>query len=169
MQLGFNTNIRYQAVQFHVQTEDSGSARPHVITHLYHKGVILASEKREYAHLVGREDLQAQVRALMDEQHQAMVARLQSGGLDGVLRERLPGEFGAELADTGQSGRDTQPSSLAPPPPEAPVQPRSAPAPEPPRTREAPDPEPEPEGEKPLDELILQYLIDNARNRGGGR
>ena len=54
MQLGFNTNIRYQAVQFHVQTEDSGSARPHVITHLYHKGVILASEKREYAHLVGR-------------------------------------------------------------------------------------------------------------------
>ncbi|MEN8184244.1 MAG: hypothetical protein ABFS46_17090, partial [Myxococcota bacterium] len=85
MQLGFNTNIRYRGVQFHVQTEDSGAARPHVVTHLYHGGTILASEKSGYSELVEERDLEARVRALMGEQHQEMVRRLQSGELDGVL------------------------------------------------------------------------------------
>jgi hypothetical protein len=142
-----------------------------VITHLYHQGVILASAKGEYAHLVGQADLEARVRALMDEQHQAMVARLRSGELDPVLRERMPDLFGAPPRDAGQGGRDTQPSSLSPPPLQRSQQasrPRTAGQPDPP----APPPafeEREVEGEKPLDELILQYLIDNARSRGGGR
>jgi hypothetical protein len=171
MQLGSNTNVRYGAAQFHVQTEDSGAARPHVITHLYHQGVILASTKGEYAHLLGRDDLEVRVRALMDEQHQAMVARLRSGELDAVLRERLPDLFGSPQGDTGQTGRDTQPSSLSPPPPERSQQasrPRTVGQPDPPARPPAFD-EKEVEGEKPLDELILQYLIDNARERGGGR
>lgn len=170
MQLGSNTNVRYRAAQFHVQTEDSGAARPHVITHLYHQGVILASDKGEYAHLLGRDDLELRVRALMDEQHQAMVARLRSGELDSVLQERLPALFGTSQGNTGQTGRDTQPSSLSPPPPE-----RRQQASHPRRAGQADPPTPPPafeerevEGEKPLDELILQYLIDNARNRGGG-
>jgi hypothetical protein len=171
MQLGSNTNVRYRAAQFHVQTEDSGAARPHVITHLYHQGVILASDKGEYAHLVGQDDLEARVRALMDEQHQAMVTRLRSGELDPVLRERLPDLFGASPGDTGRTGRDTQPSSISPPPPERSQQasrPRAVGQPDPPRPPPAFEAD-EVEGEKPLDELILQYLIDNARNRGGGR
>jgi hypothetical protein len=171
MQLGSNTNVRYRTAQFHVQTEDSGAARPHVITHLYHHGVILASDKREYSHLVGRADLETQVRALMDEQHQAMLTRLRSGELDAVLRERLPALFGESAGDTGQTGRDTQPSSLSPPPPEPSRQssrPRRVGQPDPPTPPPAFE-DGEVEGEKPLDELILQYLIDNARNRGGGR
>ena len=46
---GFNTNIRHRGVLFHVQSEDSGRARPHIITHLYYGGTILASEKSSYA------------------------------------------------------------------------------------------------------------------------
>lgn len=170
MQLGFNTNVRHRAAQFHVQTEDSGAARPHVITHLYHQGVILASQKGEYAHLVGHEDLEARVRALMDQQHQAMVARLRSGELDPILRERLPDLFGAPEGDTGRTGRDTQPSSLSPPleRSQQASQPRTVGQPDPPTPPPAFE-EKEVEGEKPLDELILQYLIDNARSRGGGR
>ena len=45
MQSGFNTNFRYQGVLFHAQSEDSGRGHPHIITHLYHGGTILVSEK----------------------------------------------------------------------------------------------------------------------------
>src|SRR5262245_18055169 len=48
MIIGANTNVRHRGVTFHVQTEDSGRANPHVISHLYHHGTILASEKTEY-------------------------------------------------------------------------------------------------------------------------
>ena len=44
---GFNTNVRHGGRTFHVQTEDSGRAHPHVISHLYFGGTILASEKRD--------------------------------------------------------------------------------------------------------------------------
>ena len=46
---GFNTNVRHGGRVFHVQTEDSGRDHPHVISHLYYGGTILASEKRDYA------------------------------------------------------------------------------------------------------------------------
>jgi hypothetical protein len=93
MLLGRNTNVRHEGVVFHVQTEDSGVARPHVITHLYHQGTILASEKRSYAELVKRPDREERVRELMDEQHEGMLGKLRNGELDGMLRERLGGAF----------------------------------------------------------------------------
>ena len=44
---GFNTNVRHGGRVFHVQTEDSGLAHPHVISHLYYGGTILGSEKTQ--------------------------------------------------------------------------------------------------------------------------
>src|SRR5882724_11426117 len=38
--LGYNHNVRYRGLVFHVQTEDSGVASPHLFTHLFHTGVI---------------------------------------------------------------------------------------------------------------------------------
>ena len=35
---GCNTNILYRGKQFHVQTEDSGRANPHIMSHVYHGG-----------------------------------------------------------------------------------------------------------------------------------
>ena len=65
---GFNTNVRHGGRVFHVQTEDSGRNHPHVISHLYFGGTILASEKCDYAHLLGAQgDLTMAVRGLMEE------------------------------------------------------------------------------------------------------
>jgi len=33
---------------FHVQTEDSGVHNPHIDTHLFHEGVIIASKRVDY-------------------------------------------------------------------------------------------------------------------------
>ena len=79
---GFNTNVRHRAILFHVQSEDSGRAHPHVITHLYHGGTIVVSEKSSYADVVDATDLPARVKELMEAQHRAVLSRLRTGGFD---------------------------------------------------------------------------------------
>lgn len=93
MQLGFNTNFRYRDVVFHVQTEDSGRANPHVITHVFHGGNIIASRKSDYGDLLAEDDLEGAVRRLMETQHKAMLKELSRGDLDGAIRERLGAEI----------------------------------------------------------------------------
>jgi len=101
MQLGFNTNFRYRDVVFHVQTEDSGRANPHVITHLFHGGNIIASVKRDYADLLAEADLEAAVRKLMESQHKAMLKQLSRGEFDRAIGERLGPEVFRVDAEAG--------------------------------------------------------------------
>jgi hypothetical protein len=162
---GFNTNVRHNGRMYHVQTEDSGKAYPHVISHIYFGGTILASEKHDYEDLLGSEDLTEAVRALMEGQHKAMVARLKQGAFDAVIADRLtdPAE------DTG-SGFDEAAAALGPTPPAAAVKAAApAPAPTPAPVDRAAQPRAFGEGivsQKPLDEVILEYLVEKARGRG---
>jgi hypothetical protein len=160
MLLGFNTNVRHRGVLFHVQTEDSGRRNPHVITHLYHHGTILASDKTDYADKLAGPDLDDTVKALMDTQHKAMLSRLRRGLYDAVIDERLGGVAAAvdDASDTTGSST-TQPDTPAPFSAEAGQTMPNAPA------------RPFGQGivtEKPLDEVVLEYLIDNARKRKRG-
>jgi hypothetical protein len=159
---GFNTNVRHRGVLFHVQSEDSGRAHPHVITHLYHGGTILFSEKSSYADLVDTDDLPTRVRELMETQHKAVLARLRKGAFDENIRERLGG-----VLDDADTRASTRPTATAP------LEERT----EPPVPRAAPPPPPSAAAEtgrsfgesvvsaKPLDEVILDYLVENARKR----
>jgi hypothetical protein len=160
---GFNTNVRHRGRMFHVQTEDSGKAYPHVISHVYYGGTILASEKHDYEDLLGSDDLVEAVRALMEGQHKAMVERLKQGALDLVIQERLtdPAEdTGPGVSDPPQAARPAPtPPPTATPAPAAAAPPRAAPA----SARVFG------EGvvsQRPLDEVILEYLVDKARGRG---
>ena len=142
---GFNTNVRYRGRVFHVQTEDSGRSHPHVISHVYHGGTILASEKREYADRLGDEDLPGVVRRLMEEQHKIMVSRLAGGDYDATIVERIEGSTPPAVS------ADTEPASEVA---------------EPAESRDFG------EGlvsEQPLDEMILEYLVDKARSRAVAR
>jgi hypothetical protein len=124
---GFNTNVRHRGVLFHVQTEDSGRNHPHVITHLYHGGTILASEKSGYQELLEQGELQAKVRALMEGQHAAMLKRLRAGELDEILAERLGPEVFAATKAAGASGhtqRNAAPAPAPSPPAPAAARPR---------------------------------------------
>jgi hypothetical protein len=175
---GFNTNVRHCGRLYHVQTEDSGRERPHVISHLYHGGTILGSEKTQYLEQVGSEDLDAQVRTLMEKQHLSMVARLKAGEFDAVIEERLGGSTASDGLTPVPSGlEDTTPPPAvledatpppaardgSPPPPAAAL--RARPAPESPGES---DERAFGEGivsQKPLDEVILEYLVEKARDR----
>jgi hypothetical protein len=155
---GCNTNIRHLDKMFHVQTEDSGREHPHIISHVYHGGTIIASEKSEYRDRIDSDDLDAIVRGLIEEQHKAMLMRLRDGELDAVIDERLNGGGAAATpsGDTTAAGADTDPAfDVAEPAPAVSAAGKGGAS----SFGESAD------AEKPLDEVILEYLVDKARVR----
>lgn len=205
MQLGFNTNFRYRDVVFHVQTEDSGRANPHVITHIFHGGNIIASLKSDYSALLVEGDLEAAVRKLMESQHKSMLKQLSRGEFDRAIGERLGPEIFRPVgggpavpvavvgsdSETGSAATDRTPgiARRAPPaspsPSHTPATPAGASASHTPlaparaaaeRTAVNPPARETTSGlarvfgdrvisEKPLDEVVLDYLVENARKR----
>jgi hypothetical protein len=147
---GFNHNVKHQGKVFHVQTEDSGVDNPHVITHLFVGGNILASKRSSYASFVGLPDLEQHVRELMEAQHKDMLRSVVSGAYDSPQPSGAPPIAPAAAPDP----REATPPSW---PPRAPVAPPQAPLT---MTEEgigsifAEDLI----SEKSLDEVILSYL-----------
>lgn len=91
-QVGFNNNAKYKGSVYHVQTEDSGIDRPHVITHLFADGGrILKSHKRTYEQEIRRDDLAMYVRQLMKAQHMEMCILLREGVFDEIIAGRATG------------------------------------------------------------------------------
>jgi hypothetical protein len=84
MVVGFNHNIKHKGKMYHIQTEDSGLENPHIITHLFVGGNILASKKTSYADIAGAENLGQVVRELMEEQHKEMLRNLINGVYDDI-------------------------------------------------------------------------------------
>jgi hypothetical protein len=82
MVLGFNHNVKYKDELFHVQTEDSGVANPHIVTLLYRGGVIISSKKTSYSDILKMDNLEVVVEELMKEQHKEMMRRLKAGEFD---------------------------------------------------------------------------------------
>ena len=169
---GYNANIRHGDRVYHVQTEDSGRGRPHVITHLYFEGTILATERRDYADRVGAPDLVALVRQLMEEQHATVVERLRRGDFDEVIEARLsPSRPGAARVASEMA---TPPATPVPGTLRAsPAAKRGAarPAPQPGATGPGEGARAFGEGivsERPLDDVILAYLVAKSRERSGG-
>ncbi len=96
---GFNHNIKHKGKVYHVQTEDSGASNPHIITHLFVGGNILATKKASYADIVKTENLAELVRDMMEEQHKQMLRNLVNGTYDNVDRSATayqPGELAKE-------------------------------------------------------------------------
>lgn len=82
MIVGFNHNILYRGVGFHVQTEDSGIKSPSLVTLLYHGGIIVSSQKTSYADILDVDNLSHVVEELAKEQHKGMLRRLTKGEFD---------------------------------------------------------------------------------------
>ena len=124
--LGYNHNVRHRGLLFHIQTEDSGVDNPHIFTHLFHGGVIIASRKLEY----DPESAEDVVKSLMQAQHKASLRALKSGTFDEKISTYLVDQPGLQPPATGRAARDTVEST----PPPAPVSRQTGPqrAPEPP-------------------------------------
>jgi hypothetical protein len=104
---GFNHNIKHNKQIFHIQTEDSGALNPHIITHLFVGGNILATKKTSYADIVHADNLLQIVKELMQEQHKAMLRNLINGVYDNIAAR--PGGAPVDLNET-----EPQPVSAPP-------------------------------------------------------
>jgi hypothetical protein len=122
---GFNHNIKHKGRVYHVQTEDSGVSNPHIITHLFVGGNILASKKTSYADILNAENLAEVVRELMEEQHKEMLRNLINGVYDNIdtgasAKHYQPGQLGTEedarRAKAGVGARAPDAPAVIPPP-----------------------------------------------------
>jgi len=88
--LGYNHNVRYRGLVFHVQTEDSGLLAPHLFTHLFHAGVIIST--RKYVYDAGATE--EAIKSLMQAQHKAVMKELRRGQFDDKIDLYLGGTPG---------------------------------------------------------------------------
>jgi len=162
MLVGYNTNISYKGIVYHVQTEDSGLKNPHIITLLYNKGTILSRKKTSYAEIAASPDYKETVQGMMKEQHKAMI------------KELIAGKHTTDVA--AQPAPEPMAEATLPPPlPSAPAEPvQASPAAaekekpvEPAHTKPAAPAEEkpaEPEKDKKqisksLDDILLDYIM----------
>jgi hypothetical protein len=78
---GFNTDVKYRGVVYHVQTEDKGTANPLIETLIYKGGEILGSRRLPYADLLTGGD-EAAITKLMEDQHKGMIMEVKRGRFD---------------------------------------------------------------------------------------
>ncbi len=171
MVVGFNHNVKHRGKAYHIQTEDSGLENPHIITHLFVGGNILASKKTSYADILGAENLAQVVRELMEEQHKEMLRNLINGVYDDVdasYSQRAQAfQPGQVQTDGGRRAPLQAGVSMAQPPPLPP---------EVLAARQGPAPVLRSDGaetlfgedlisEKSLDEVILSYLAEDLGDR----
>ncbi len=182
---GFNTNFRYRGVLFHVQTEDSGRENPHVITHLFHGGNIIASEKQDYSELLVNDDIEEPVKKLMEGQHKSMLKQLSRGEHDRAIGERLGPDIFQVKTETGRTDSSDPLTLTEEDRPQATLPPQTKPVISSPNAEPTVLAEDRPQAtaksekssrlarvfgdrvvsEKPLDEVVLEYLVENARKR----
>lgn len=147
MLTGYNTDFKFQGKIYHCQTEDGGVNSPSITSLMYYQGAILASRKTSYADILKADCLDEVVRELMMEQHKQMIRDLMQGKLD--LNANAPVESAG------------QPAPKAAPAPKPEAVPKAAPVPEKkPEAKSA-----SPVEEKGLDDIILDFLAQEQKDR----
>jgi hypothetical protein len=113
---GFNHNLKHRGKMYHVQTEDSGVSNPHIITHLFVGGNIVASKKTSYADIVSAAHLPEIVRELMEEQHKEMLRNLMAGAFDNLESGTVPKHYEiGELGEPSPAAPASDPPAKVPP------------------------------------------------------
>jgi hypothetical protein len=109
--LGYNHNVRYRGLVFHVQSEDSGIGAPHLFTHLFHHGVIVSTRKLVYDAGSAEES----IKSLMQAQHKAVLKDLRRGHYDDKIDAYLGGTPGLLPRGADETVRPSE-GELAPSP-----------------------------------------------------
>jgi hypothetical protein len=96
--LGYNHNVRYAGRLWHVQTEDSGVQNPHIFTHLFSEGTILATKRIDYDPTSDT----GVVQKLMQAQHKLMLRELKQGQFD----DKITRFFGTPVVKEPEESTD---------------------------------------------------------------
>ncbi|MDQ6787167.1 MAG: hypothetical protein M3033_10205 [Acidobacteriota bacterium] len=83
---GFNTDIEYKGVTYHVQTEDKGVATPMILSLVYDRGTILASKRSPYDDLLVPDFDEQALSDRLQKQHKLICAAVRAGRIEDLKR-----------------------------------------------------------------------------------
>ena len=83
---GFNTDIDYEGVTYHVQTEDKGLTTPLILSLVYDRGTILASKRSPYDDLLIGEFDEKVLTERLQKQHKLICAAVRGGRIEDLKR-----------------------------------------------------------------------------------
>ena len=126
---GFNTDIPYDGVTYHVQTEDKGLDTPLILSLVYVGGAIIASKRTPYADLISRGFDEQVLTERLQRQHKLICAAIKSGRIDDLKRMSGP-NGGSPQPDAPEAARKAGAAKRKRPDAPAPEQ-TPAPAPTP--------------------------------------
>jgi hypothetical protein len=109
---GFNTDVTYDGVTYHVQTEDKGVETALILSLVYERGVILAAKRSPYDDLV---EAGFDIKVLEDRlqrQHKLICAAISAGRLEDLkkMSAKTVGVAPAKEANVDFPGRIPMPS-----------------------------------------------------------
>jgi hypothetical protein len=79
---GFNTDIEYNGVTYHVQTEDKGLDTPLILSLVYNRGTILASKRSPYNDLLLGNFDEKELTERLQRQHKLICAAIRAGRIE---------------------------------------------------------------------------------------
>jgi hypothetical protein len=83
---GFNTDVEYDGVTYHVQTEDKGLETPLILSLVYSGGAILASKRSPYDDLIAEGFNDQTLAERLQRQHKLICAAINAGRLDDLKK-----------------------------------------------------------------------------------
>ena len=86
---GYNTDIEFEGVTYHVQTEDKGVAKPIILSLVYDRGTILASKRLPYDDLLEGNLDEELLAARLHRQHKLICAAIQAGRIEDLRKMTL--------------------------------------------------------------------------------
>jgi hypothetical protein len=102
---GYNTDVEYDGVIYHMQTEDKGLGNPIILSLVYAGGAILASKRAPYDDLVTGGFDERILGERLHRQHKLMCAAVHAGRIEDLKRlsERKTAERAARQTETAPS------------------------------------------------------------------
>lgn len=90
---GYNTDIEFNGVTYHIQTEDKGLATPIIMSLVYDRGTILASRRQPYDDLITAGFDEKALAQRLQKQHKTICAAIKKGKIEqlrGMSAESSP-------------------------------------------------------------------------------
>lgn len=112
MLTGFNTDIEYGGVVYHIQTEDKGLRTPFILSLVYTGGAILASKRSPYDDLIAGGFDEGVLAQRLSRQHKLICAAVHAGRIDDL--KRLGERDLAEKANRRQQAAESKPVAETP-------------------------------------------------------
>lgn len=83
---GFNTDVEFEGVTYHVQTEDKGKSKPIILSLVYDRGTILASKRSPYDDLLQGNFNERILAERLSKQHKLICAAIKAGRIEDLKK-----------------------------------------------------------------------------------